>query len=71
MSKEIGKVKGRFENINCDGPIAYDESTIYLTRFMGGTNGSMVQLTIDSRCYIQLTKRQAFKLIKILLKRFL
>ena len=73
MSTEIGKVKGRFEEKhNGDMTVDYGKSKMYVGRFYGGTeNGPMVQLTLDmGKDYIQLTKKEAKKLRKLLKKTF-
>jgi len=73
MSTEIGKVKGRYEEKhNGDMSVDYSKAKMYVTRFYGGTkNGPMVQLTLDiNKDYIQLTKKEAKKLSKLLKKTF-
>ena len=46
-------------------------TTLSLTRFWGGAeNGRMLQLTVSSDGYIQLTEKEVLKLSKILLNSF-
>ena len=73
MSTEIGKVKGRNEkNHNADFTVEYEKTKMFVTRFYGGTeNGVMVQLTMSGdKPYIQLTEKQAKKLVKLLNETF-
>lgn len=73
MSTQIGKVKGRFEEKHHgDYTVDYGKSKLYVNRFYGGTeNGPMVQLTMSNdKPYIQLTQKQAKKLVKLLNETF-
>lgn len=73
MSTEIGKVNGRYEaKHHADFTVDYEKSEMYVNRFYGGIkNGPMVQLTMSTdKPYIQLTKAQAKKLVKLLNKTF-
>lgn len=71
MSTEIGFVKGRREIPIPPKTVEYEDIDLYVTRFAGGEkNGVMVQLTLSpyvNNGFIQLTKEQAFELIKKIL----
>ena len=73
MSTEIKTITGRYEESSNGGTANYADSDISLTRFWGGKNGSMIQVTIsNNQChaYSQLTKKQVKNLIKTLKKSF-
>jgi len=64
MSTSIKTITGRFE-----GTFSYEDSELSLTRFAGGHNGAMIQVTIwnHKECaYVQFTKEQIGDLIKTL-----
>lgn len=67
MSTEIATIQGRYELINRLKPI-YRNAEIHVTRFWGGKNGPMIQITTqcDKTAYVQLTREQVQELAEIL-----
>lgn len=73
MSTSFGKVKGRVEaRHNGDYTVDYGKTKMYVNRFYGGAeNGAMIQLTMSGdKPYIQLTKKEAKRLVKKIKKAF-
>lgn len=83
MATELKDIIGRVETLTEVGDdftyvfeTSYEEQRLSLTRFSGGKNGIMVQLTMpavdhDPYAYIQLTKDQVKELIVELTKEIL
>jgi len=79
MATELKDIIGRVETLTEVGDVfetSYEEQRLSLTRFSGGENGIMVQLTMpavdhDPFAYIQLTKDQVKELIVELTKEIL
>jgi len=79
MATELKDIIGRVETLTGVGDVfetSYEEQRLSLTRFSGGENGIMVQLTMpavdhDPYAYIQLTKDQVKELIVELTKEIL
>lgn len=78
MATELKDIIGRVETLTEVGDVfetSYEEQRLSLTRFSGGENGIMVQLTMPANdgpfAYIQLTKDQAKELIIELTKEIL
>lgn len=83
MSTELKDIIGRVETFTEVGAhtgvgafeLSYEEQRLSLTRFWGGENGIMVQLTMPANdgpfAYIQLTKDQVKELIVELTKEIL
>jgi hypothetical protein len=78
MATELKDIIGRVETLTEVGDVfetSYEEQRLSLTRFSGGENGIMVQLTMPANdgpfAYIQLTKDQVKELIVELTKEIL
>ena len=78
MATELKDIIGRVETLTEVGDVfetSYEEQRLSLTRFSGGENGTMVQLTMPANdgpfAYIQLTKDQVKELIVELTKEIL
>lgn len=82
MATELKDIIGRVETLTEVGDdftyvfeTSYEEQRLSLTRFSGGENGIMVQLTMPANdgpfAYIQLTKDQVKELIVELTKEIL
>lgn len=67
MSTDLDTITGRYES-SIDVKATYRKADLTLTRFWGGTEGKMLQLTIvaDQVSYIQLTSTQVNELRAVL-----
>ena len=70
MSTDIAEIKGVYEVMKRSDTLTpeYSKAEMALTRYWGGENGAMLQLTIQSDriAYIQLTQEQVKELIQVL-----
>ena len=70
MSTDIGTVKGRIQSESGHYFPIYADKNLKVTSFWDSWNGTMIQLTISGGGYIQLTRKQAYKLRKLIKKAY-